>query len=107
MTGREEGVQVEAQSVPGATARRPTQEQLDDVRVAWHEVRSAGLQGIEAVAPAFAALSLAIREVEVRFKDFAAPPSRERRELRLIARAERAEAQAWWERHKANRRASS
>ncbi len=46
-------------------------------------------------------LAASVRRTAAQVRDFVDPPSPERRELRLIARAERAEAQVWWEQHKA------
>ncbi len=45
-------------------------------------------------------LAASARRAEQHVRDFADPPSPERRELRLIARAERAEARLWWEQHR-------
>ncbi|MDR6117254.1 hypothetical protein QE370_000438 [Aeromicrobium sp. SORGH_AS981] len=59
---------------------------------------------IERVIRAFERIRASLDELSQRWRDFADPPSRERRELRLIARAERAEARLWWEQHKATGR---
>lgn len=63
------------------------------------ELRAALQVAVDRLAAMFRAMRAALTRAGLAFRDFAAPPSRERRWIRMYAQIQRAEAELWLERH--------